>query len=579
MRAFVAFLAAGVVPAAVHDAACEEEPWCPINLARRADGKEHANCGHWKDSCPCTCAMTKVEIEKKEVEAKVEAERKDRELDRQAAKEWGDGEEARCARPEGKSASKGTAKLTFLVRAQGSRHEMLLFEGLRHRLTEEGVRPEDIRNSYDASSDLSHCGLWTYKPWIHSLAQESSNDAHDCSQRWFVFLEASTTVSARRLRRVLLEYNAHRPWFLGHGLEDEEASILHSANTPYPHVLAGFALSGQAMQRLRRLWTKQPLGTGQQIEPVYELAHQMSQALRIRLTSLPDAFCVEHTETCATAVGNLDKKTSVRENYGLRPEQVVIAVKTVERFHKSRLPVLRDTWVTGSAAKVLALSNAAFDMNGLKVVDLSKEFGSAVDPEVESKKDGSGHCSKFQAMLQYLHKHEISGHRWFVIVDDDTLINTPQLIKVLNSYNDAEPTLVGERYGWAHQESLSGTNYATTGAGIGLSARALSDLATCKDCACPSPDAPDDMTLGSWVRNLKIAFYHEEGFHQNQPKHYHPSLLEHGDRPISFHRHGLEIHPSEEAAVKAHTSEWKQWMEKYFSRSSRSSSRHESTEL
>ena len=53
-------------------------------------------------------------------------------------------------------------------------------------------------------------------------------------------------------------------------------------------------------------------------------------------------------------------------------------------------------------------------------------------------------------------------------------------------------------------EDRDGTNYITTGAGMALSAPALERLMSCSSCDCRTPDSPDDMSLGSWFRSLRI---------------------------------------------------------------------------
>ena len=59
------------------------------------------------------------------------------------------------------------------------------------------------------------------------------------------------------------------------------------------------------------------------------------------------------------------------------------------------------------------------------------------------------------------------------------------------------------RWGGTKQDR-DGTNYITTGAGMALSNAALQRLMSCSACNCRAPDAPDDMSLGTWFRNLGI---------------------------------------------------------------------------
>ena len=58
--------------------------------------------------------------------------------------------------------------------------------------------------------------------------------------------------------------------------------------------------------------------------------------------------------------------------------------------------------------------------------------------------------------------------------------------------------------GGGARQDRGGTNYITTGAGMALSNAALQRLMSCTSCNCRAPDAPDDMSLGTWFRNLGI---------------------------------------------------------------------------
>ena len=62
----------------------------------------------------------------------------------------------------------------------------------------------------------------------------------------------------------------------------------------------------------------------------------------------------------------------------------------------------------------------------------------------------------FQPCGRYLHRSQPS-RRWYVVTDDDTLVNVPRLLRVLDSHDDSLAIYLGERYGWSHmQATLSG---------------------------------------------------------------------------------------------------------------------------
>lgn len=345
-------------------------------------------------------------------------------------------------------------------------------------------------------------------------------------------------------------------------------SIIHHYSTEpkYPQSHCGFALSGGLLQRLMSDLQTNPLRSQQTIEPVWELAKWI-QGVQVDISDRRDTFCAEEAEHCATWV----RDTDAHRDFGnLSPAEVVIGVKTVEKFHESRIPLIREFWGKASLAEVVYLSNKPFSgETSATHVDLSVEFGDAVDPAREATSSGSGHCSKMQALLQHLWRHR-SGKRWYVVTDDDTLLNVPRLLQVLASYDDREPFYVGERYGWSHTRR-EGTNYITTGGGMALSSAALDRLMSCNFCVCPSADAPDDMTLGQWFKKLGVPATHEEGFHQAEPHNYHPEILQHAEVPISFHRFAVRVpaNTPQEEVNALRRKNWRTWSTMFFRASDR----------
>lgn len=254
--------------------------------------------------------------------------------------------------------------------------------------------------------------------------------------------------------------------------------------------------------------------------------------------------------------------------YGL-----IIAVKTVGGFHDSRLPILHELWGSASPVEVVYLSNESYaDLRGANVVDLSPEYGEKVDPSKESNSNGAGHCGKMEAILDWLRQHR-PGRRWYVVTDDDTLLNPAQLISVLSSHDDEEATFVGERYGWGHHHSPQGTNYLTTGAGIALSAKALWQLKACRECQCFGAwSTPDDMALGRWSGEAGLKMVHEEGFHQSEPHNFNGISLRLTAPSVSFHRFGVRDRMDPKALQKRRMDEWRSWSRQYFTRPDGSSS-------
>eukprot|EP00971_Amphidinium_carterae_P130814 2591492-Amphidinium_carterae.1 len=309
-------------------------------------------------------------------------------------------------------------------------------------------------------------------------------------------MEPRTAVNVLSLAQTLLTYNAQQPYFIGRAIKDTEYCIIHhyQLEPPYPVAQSGFAISASLAEMLSKDLEEHPLGGNQQIEPVWELA-QWIKGVGVDLTNESSAFCSVTDKpdlTCATWV-----RPYVVAADAANPDDVIIAVKTVGHFHGSRLPLLEEFWAGASEVQVEYLSNTGTAASAaLKnpLVDLSVEYGDAVDPAKESTEQGSGHCSKMQSILRYLWKH-YSNKQWFVVTDDDTFLSTSRLLEVLGTHDSRSTIYLGERYGWSHREDRSGGNYITTGGGMALSRPALEALATCESCQCPTADSPDDMTL------------------------------------------------------------------------------------
>ena len=97
-------------------------------------------------------------------------------------------------------------------------------------------------------------------------------------------------------------------------------------------------------------------------------------------------------------------------------------------------------------------------------------------------------------MLLDFQKH-YPEKKFYVINDDDTLMNIDALLRVLNSYDHTKPYYIGERYGQGHT-TWPGYDYVTMGGGVALSRAALKMRNRCSSCKCSSPDTPDDMMFG-----------------------------------------------------------------------------------
>ena len=167
-------------------------------------------------------------------------------------------------------------------------------------------------------------------------------------------------------------------------------------------------------------------------------------------------------------------------------------------------------------------------------IDLTKEWPKLLKVNSET---ATGHCAKCHALLKTLAKRWPSK-KWYVVVDDDTMMSTPRLLDLLRTYDPSKPVYLGQRYGYGHTGGAhpQGADYVTMGGGMAMSGTMLTRILACEDCYCPTPNQPDDMRVGSWVdAELGLPISHEDGFHQAEMHNYHSEVLEF-QNIVSFHK-------------------------------------------
>ncbi|KAM7374467.1 hypothetical protein PAMP_007123 [Pampus punctatissimus] len=289
-------------------------------------------------------------------------------------------------------------------------------------------------------------GDWSILPALPLLSASYGQSAS-----WFVFIEEETRVTLAALLQVLHRYQAHEEWFLGKRLNDNEASIIHHyafsedpSSFGYPDPAAGWALSTPLLQRLTERIQHGHLKSDFTIDLKHEIAlYIWEEGNGPKLTSVSE-FCTEPRDNCATTF------TTYMPNCGdpVSKKDIFVAVKTCQKFHSERVPVVKATWE----------KDAEFLEYYSDVTDASIPTISLGVPNTER-----GHCGKTFAILKrFLSKAEPKAD-WLLIVDDDTLISLPRLRRLLRCYDPKEAVSLGERYGYGLVQS--GYSYTTGGGG------------------------------------------------------------------------------------------------------------------
>ena len=245
-------------------------------------------------------------------------------------------------------------------------------------------------------------------------------------------------------------------------------------------------------------------------------------------------FCVRFESRCATWITQsyICPAMQIADDNRLLKE-TLFAVKTCEKFHEVRLPIINQTWA--SAAKNIKYFSEVAD----------SRYQTQKLPEVDGNYE-VGHCKKTEGIIKYFHKNAINkGWKWLVIVDDDTLLSVKKLLDLIKCYSPKSPIVLGQRYGYFVSEEEGhdeGYDFVTGGGGMVFSFEVVVKMMERKEmynkvhCTCPGPEYADDMYFGGLcIKNLGLSVTHSDGFHQGSPHDYAADLLKYQD-PISFHK-------------------------------------------
>ena len=360
---------------------------------------------------------------------------------------------------------------------------------------------------------------WAILPIFPYLA-----DTYHERANWVFFCEDNTEIKLQSLLKVLQSFDSEEKLFIGHALHDTTSSIIHHFaffnNNPqkfkYPDFDAGWAITMPLLlQSVNRLQNNPP-----KIGFTIDVQHEVAMFLHedgILLTDV-SSFCINKplSEKCATAVGYLTPECGVVD-----AGDVLVSVKTCEKFHGSRLPITKRT----------SSVNAKHIRYYSDIVDRTI-------PTVSSgvKNTNSGHCAKLKEIIYKFSDEEWKEQKWLVIIDDDTIMNFKRLQSLLACYDSDEAVLLGERYGYGVNYKNVGYSYPTGGSGMILNRKAVDLLLADENCSCRAPDAPDDMWLGACFGRLRVPMVHSKSLHQTFPSQYSHELLSHRYL-VSFHTH------------------------------------------
>ncbi|XP_054246886.1 beta-1,3-N-acetylglucosaminyltransferase lunatic fringe isoform X1 [Indicator indicator] len=118
----------------------------------------------------------------------------------------------------------------------------------------------------------------------------------------------------------------------------------------------------------------------------------------------------------------------------ISPRDVFIAVKTTKKFHKARLELLLDTWISRNRDMTFIFTDGEDE-------ELKKQARNVINTNCSAAHSRQALSCK---MAVEYDKFIESGRKWFCHVDDDNYVNVRMLVKLLSSYLHTQDIYIGK---------------------------------------------------------------------------------------------------------------------------------------
>ncbi|XP_061455750.1 beta-1,3-N-acetylglucosaminyltransferase lunatic fringe [Rhineura floridana] len=118
----------------------------------------------------------------------------------------------------------------------------------------------------------------------------------------------------------------------------------------------------------------------------------------------------------------------------ISPHDVFIAVKTTKKFHKPRMELLLDTWISRNKDMTFIFTDGEDE-------ELKKKTGNVINTNCSAAHSRQALSCK---MAVEYDKFIESGRKWFCHMDDDNYVNVRMLIKLLSSYAHTQDIYIGK---------------------------------------------------------------------------------------------------------------------------------------
>ncbi|XP_025968891.2 beta-1,3-N-acetylglucosaminyltransferase radical fringe [Dromaius novaehollandiae] len=207
---------------------------------------------------------------------------------------------------------------------------------------------------------------------------------------------------------------------------------------------------------------------------------------------------------------------------GLELEDIFIAVKTTRKYHRSRLDLLLQTWISRARGQTFIFTDWEDRELRLKAGD------HMINTNCSAVHTRQALCCKMSVEYD---KFLESGQKWFCHVDDDNYVNPRTLLRLLSAFSHSQDVYVGRPSldhpieAADHVQSDGSTTvkfwFATGGAGFCISrglALKMSPWASLGNFISTAERVrlPDDCTIGYIIEGLlEVKLLHSPLFHSH----------------------------------------------------------------
>ncbi|XP_075035644.1 beta-1,3-N-acetylglucosaminyltransferase lunatic fringe [Mixophyes fleayi] len=115
-------------------------------------------------------------------------------------------------------------------------------------------------------------------------------------------------------------------------------------------------------------------------------------------------------------------------------KDVFIAVKTTKKFHRSRMDLLMDTWISRNKEQTYIFTDGADE-------ELQQKTGNVISTNCSAAHSRQALSCKMAVEYDTFIE---SNKKWFCHVDDDNYVNVQTLIKLLSRYSHTNDVYIGK---------------------------------------------------------------------------------------------------------------------------------------